>query len=63
VEKGLGRHASGEQIGRQLGRRHLQPDGSAVAPAAHVQDDVARRKAVHCTFDDFADRPASHRLV
>src|SRR3546814_16703756 len=63
VEEGLRRHAAAQRFGGQLEGRHVEADDAAVAPAAHVEDQVARRKAVHPAFDDLADGAAGHRLV
>ena len=55
--------ARGQRIGGQLVGHHVEADDAAVAPSAHVEDQVAGRKAVHRALDDLADRAAGHRLV
>jgi hypothetical protein len=63
MQKSLRRNPRSKQVGRQLARHHVQPDQPAVAPAAHVQDQVAGRKAIRAAFQYFANRAARHRFA
>src|SRR3546814_6972659 len=59
----LRRHAGRQRFGGQFEGRHVEADDPAVAPAAHVEDQVAGREAIHPAFDHLADRAAGHRLI